>query len=254
MSNTESKPYGTVLLKADQILRFLSGSAGPQRLNVIAKSTGLTNSTASKIINTLVLIGYVKKDPKTNEFDLGPSIIKYAKQSLKQLDIKKIAQPHLETLQRITTETVHLGVIENAKIIYITKIESNNPVTLYSQIGRSIPLYCSAMGKSILADKTSDEIDQYLDEHDLIAKTKNTFTTKKSFKTELETIKKQGYAFDNGEHEADVFCVGTNITVNGNNFGAFSVSVPRYRITETITNEIIEAVQNCKTAIEDELQ
>lgn len=254
MSNTESKPYGTVLLKADKILSFLSESARPQRLNVIAKATGLTNSTASKIINTLVLIGYVEKDPKTNEFDLGPSIIKYAKQSLKQLDIKKIAQPHLETLQRITTETVHLGVIENAKIVYITKIESNNPVTLYSQIGRSIPLYCSAMGKSILADKTTGEIDQYLGEHELIPKTENTFTTKKSFKTELETIRKQGYAFDNGEHEADVFCVGTTITVNGNNFGAFSVSVPKYRITETFTNEIIEAVQNCKTAIEDELQ
>ena len=100
MSNTESKPYGTVLIKADQILSFLSESAQPQRLNVIAKATNLTNSTASKIINTLVLIGYVKKDPKTNEFDLGPSIIKYAKQSLKQLDIKKIAQPHLETLTK----------------------------------------------------------------------------------------------------------------------------------------------------------
>ena len=70
-------------------------------------------------------------------------------------------------------------------IVYITKIESNNPVTLYSQIGRSIPLYCSAMGKSILAEQTAEEIDEYLDEHELIAKTENTFTTKKSFKNEL---------------------------------------------------------------------
>ena len=121
MSKTESKPYGTVLLKADQILNFLYESTQPQRLSVIAKATDLTNSTASKILNTLVLIGYVKRDSKTNEFDLGPSIIKYAKQSLKQLDIKKVAQPHLEKLQEITTETVHLGMIENDQIVYLTE-------------------------------------------------------------------------------------------------------------------------------------
>jgi DNA-binding IclR family transcriptional regulator len=254
MSKTETKPYGTVLIKADQILNFLSESAQPQRLNVIAKATDLTNSTASKILNTLGLIGYVKRDPKTNEFELGPSIIKYAKQSIKQLDIKNIAQPHLEELQRITTETVHLGAIENDKMIYITKIESNNPVTLYSQIGRSIPLYCSAMGKSILADQTSEEIDRYLDEHELIPKTENTITTKESFKNEMKSIRNQGYAVDDGEHEVDVFCIGANITAHGNNFGAFSVSVPKYRITEDFTNEIIKAVQNCKDAIEAELQ
>ena len=254
MSKPEIKPYGTVLIKADQILNFLFESAQPQRLSVIAKACDLTNSTASKILNTLQLIGYVKRDSKTNEFDLGPSIIKFAKQSFKQLDIKKIAQPHLENLQRVTTETVHLGMIENAKIVYINKIESNNPVTLYSQIGRSIPLYCSAMGKSILAEQTAEEIDQYLADNKLIAKTDNTFTTKKSFRAELQSIKNRGYAFDNGEHEIDVFCIGASITVNGQNFGAFSVSVPKYRITETFKNEIIEAVQNCKTAIEAELQ
>ena len=204
------------------------------------------NSTASKILNTLVLIGYVKKDPKTNEFELGPSISKYAKQSIKQLDIKKIAQPHLEKLQQITTETVHLGMIENNQVVYLTKIESNNPVTLYSQIGRSIPLYCSAMGKSILAEQTTEEIDEYLDEHELIPKTENTITNKESFRNELNTIKDQGYAVDDSEHEVDVFCIAANITAHGNNFGAFSVSVPKYRITENFTNEIIKAVRIVK--------
>ena len=110
------------------------------------------------------------------------------------------------------------------------------------------------MGKSILADQTPKEIDEYLDLHDLIPKTENTITNKESFRNELNTIKKQGYAVDDSEHEVDVFCIGANITVHGNNFGAFSVSVPKYRITEDFTNEIIEAVKNCKIAIEAELQ
>ena len=110
------------------------------------------------------------------------------------------------------------------------------------------------MGKSILAEQTTEEIDEYLDEHELIPKTENTITNIESFRNELNTIKDQGYAVDDSEHEVDVFCIGANITAHGNNFGAFSVSVPKYRITENFTNEIIKAVQNCKTAIEDELQ
>lgn len=251
---TNIKPYGTVLIKADQILNFLSLSTEPQRLQQIADATNMTKSTASKIINTLTLIGYVQKDSLTHGFNIGPTIIKYANKSLRQLEIKQISQPYLEELQRTTTETVHLGIVEKAKMVYITKIESNNPVTLYSKIGKTIPLYCSAMGKSILAEQSIKEIEQYLAENELIPKTENTITTKSSFLKELQKIKNLGYAFDNGEHETDVFCIGMNIRVNGRNFGAFSVSVPKYRISEKFTNEIIDAMKKCRASIIAELE
>jgi len=108
----KSQPYGSVLIKADYILEFLSSQNQPQRLSEIAKHTALTNPTALKILSTLLLIGYVQKDPDNKTFSLGPRLIKYANKSIEQLSIKKIAQPHLETLQNITEETVHLGIHE----------------------------------------------------------------------------------------------------------------------------------------------
>lgn len=250
---TMNKPYGTVLIKADQILKYLSLSTEPQRLHQIAKDTELTKSTASKILNTLNLIGYVQKNPDTQEFTLGRALVNYANKAVSQLEIKRIAQPYLEELQRMTTETVHLGILDKSCIVYITKIESNHPVNLYSQVGKTIPLYCSAMGKSILAELTDVEIEQYLAENILIPKTENTFTIKESFRNELKNIRNLGYAFDDGEHEIDVFCAGTSITVNGKNFGAISVSIPKYRITQNILKDIIDALQKCKAGILAEL-
>ena len=251
---TEKKqPYGTVLIKADTILQFLSTTDKSQTLQQIAKETELTSSTALKILDTLQLIGYVQKDEETKKFRLGKSIIKYANKALNQTDIKDIAQPYLEKLRKQTTETVHLGILDQASIVYITKLESFNPISLYSRVGKAIPLYCSAMGKAILADQNDQQIEDYLDSITLEKKTENTITTKEGFMIEINNIRERGYSFDNEEHEADIFCVGASITVDGKNHGAFSVSVPKYRITEEFIKQIIENVLSCKKGIESEL-
>lgn len=69
----ETKPYGTVLLKAAKIMDCLSLQPD-QTLQEIAKNTEMTASTAIKILETLTLIGYVQKDteqdvPLRNKID-----------------------------------------------------------------------------------------------------------------------------------------------------------------------------------------
>ncbi|SEO53145.1 transcriptional regulator, IclR family [Amphibacillus marinus] len=249
----QKQPYGSVLIKADYILEFLSQHNNPQRLSDISKQTKLTNSTALKILNTLLMIGYVQKDPDTKMFSLGPRLIKYANKSLHHISIKQLAQPHLETLQEATSETVHLGIHEMGQIKYIAKIESKKPVSLYSEIGKSIPLYCSAMGKAVLADFTNSKVNAYIDSHVFEAKTTNTITTRKALLNEIEQTKVQGYAFDNGEHDLDVFCVGSSITVDNKNYGAISVSLPKYRLTDEVLEQIIKSILICRQAIINEL-
>ena len=99
--------------------------------------------------------------------------------------------------------------------------------SLYSQIGKRIPLYCSAMGKAILADQSDVEVEAYLTENQLPKITKNTITTTEGFFQEIDRVRELGYAFDNGEHEEEVFCVGASLTRDGKNFGAISVSIPK---------------------------
>jgi DNA-binding IclR family transcriptional regulator len=203
----------------------------------------------------LTLIGYVHKDAETKKFSLGTSIIKYANRSLNQLDIKHIAQPHLEKLQNKTEETVHLGIQDKSKVVRISKVESTKPVVcVNSKIGNNIPMHCSAMGKSILADKNDDEIRAFLADNPLVEITENTITNEKGFFQEINRIRELGYAFDDSEHEQEVFCVGASITMNGKNFGAFSVSIPKYRITEAFLTTIIQEVQRCKKNILSDLQ
>ncbi|MCK1993545.1 IclR family transcriptional regulator [Peribacillus muralis] len=251
---SDNQPYGTVLLKGAKILDFLSASDEPQPLQMIAKQTELTNSTALKILDTLILIGYVHKDLELKKFSLGTSLIRYAIKAMNQLEIKQIAQPHLEELQRNTNETVHLGILDQTSVVYVTKIESKNPVCLYSKVGKTIPLYCSAMGKAILADQSDAEINQYLATNSLVKITNKTITTKSAFNTEIDQIRERGYAFDDSEHEEEIFCVGASITLNSKNYGALSVSVPTYRLTDEVLQNMIASIKKCKASIINDLQ
>ncbi|WP_080847008.1 IclR family transcriptional regulator [Cytobacillus gottheilii] len=251
---TEKQTYGTVLLKADLILNYLAQSDQPQRLNEIALHTEVSKPTVLKILDTLLLIGYVQKDIESKKFSLGPALIKFGKQSTNGMEIKQIAQPYLEVLSEKTTETIHLGILNKDSIVYIDKIESKNPISLYSQVGKSLPLYCSAMGKAMLAEQSDEELTDYLKKHELIAMTNKTITSTDSFLKELQQIRQNGYAFDDGEHEAEVFCVGASLSLGQKNYGAFSVSVPKYRLTEESLQNIIVAVKSCKKDIIHELK
>ena len=248
MDETKQR-YGTALIKAVSILDFLLSCEEPQALHIIAKNTGLTNSTALKILETLLSVGYVNRDADLKKFELGSGIIRYAQKAVYNLEIKRIAQPYLEELQRITAETVHLGIHSQGFIYYVTKIDTKKAICHQSIIGRQLPMYCSAMGKAILAAMPDDEIEAYLNETPLIRFTDNTFTNRSDFLKEIEKIRRVGYSIDNAEHEEDVCCIGASITNNGETFGAISVSIPLYRLSEELKSKVINGIIECKQKI-----
>lgn len=249
------QPYGTVLIKAAGILDFLSANKEPQPLNIIAQETGLTSSTASKILDTLQMIGYVKKHPETKKFELGSALIKYANKYLANLDISKISYPYLKELQNSLDETIHLGILEGDEILTVNKLETNKPIVcLNSRIGLSKPLYCSAMGKAVLSEMSEDEKLAYLNRVELKVLTENTITDQDTLLKQLQDIKRDGYAIDDSEGERDVYCIGVSLRMNSQIYGAFSVSVPHYRISPKVKEEMVQAILKTKENILRELQ
>ena len=251
----EKQPYGTVLIKAAGILDFLSSKKDPQALNVIAQETGLTSSTALKILDTLLLIGYVKKHQETKKFELGSGLLKYAHQYLSNLDISKISYPYLKEMQLQLDETVHLGILEGDEILTVNKLESQKSIVCTnSRIGLTKQLYCSAMGKAVLAELPENEVIAYLNRVELKAVTEHTITDRDELLNQLQDIKRNGYAIDDNEAEKEVYCLGVSLYLNEHTYGAFSVSVPSYRITPSVEAEIVQKLLKTKEYIMRELQ
>ena len=245
----ETKPYGTVLLKAAAILDFLAQHANA-KLQEIAVGTTMTPSTTLKILDTLTLIGYVEKTP-LKEFKLGMKFLHYGQETLAQFELPEIAAPFLIELQNQIDETIHLGILENNEILYVDKLEPKHQnITMSSKIGITRPMYSSAMGKAVLAEFSRKDLEQFLADVPLTAYTENTITNPLRLEKELDLVQKNEVAFDDEEMEKDIFCIGAAVVVNHQIKGAFSVSVPKYRLTSQKKAEIIAAILETKDKIQ----
>ena len=181
--------------------------------------------------------------------------MRYANQNIEQIDLIEQSLPHLEKLQEKIDETIHLGVLSDSEIYYVNKLEPKfQSIRMSSKVGISRPLYSSAMGKAVLAMMSKSEVDSYLESHELKPFTVNTITNSLKLKQELSEIKTSGIAFDNEEMEKDIFCVGTALMNNSQIVGAMSISLPKFRLTNSYQEKVIQAILEAKTAIEKELK
>jgi len=101
---------------------------------------------------------------------------------------------------------------------------------MFSRVGRRIPLYCTAIGKVLLAYSRPEERKAALDGVRLVAFTPSTITTRAGLEAELKSIKAKGYGRDAGEHEEGIECIGAPIfDRDGAVVAALSVSWPLFR-------------------------
>lgn len=252
---TDKKLYGTVLIKADLILEYLFESDEPQALASIAENTGLTKSTASKILDTLEHIGYVIKNKKNRTYSIGFKLIKYSSKEMSRMDLESHIHDQLEALHDHFDETVHLGVYQNEKIVTVNKFQSSRPVVcISSAIGETKDLYSSGMGKAVLAELDDKKLINYINNHDFVAKTDKTIANTQMLLSELEEIRQLGYSVDDEENEEGVYCIGaaiTNTTASGQKIilGAFSISIPIFRANDALLEELSQAVLQMKETI-----
>jgi len=175
--------------------------------------------------------GFVEKDEETGEYSLGLFAFEIGHGYLNRIDLPKVAKPIMVDLALKVQETVHLAVLSGAEIVYIDKVDSPRPLGIMSKIGQRAPLYCTALGKVLLAFQHEQEIKRIIRQLRLIPMTSNTIITPKRLLEELRTVRRQGYALDNREIEDDVECIGAPILDHrGNVIAALSVSGPQRKI------------------------
>lgn len=236
MKEMGSKPYGTVLIKASKILDCLAKTTGDVTLKEIAELSGLTTSTALKILDTLILIGYVTRNEKNKTYFLGPGLVKYSQAYSTNSMLKNIAASSLEVLRSEIDETIHLGISNNDELVYIDKLEpKKKSIYMSSKIGVTKPFYSTGMGKIFLSDYDEKKLSEYFDKVPLTAYTENTITNKFVM-------------------EKDCYCIAMPIkNKQGNLEGAFSVSMPKFRANQQMIDSVINEMIKTKKSIEKNL-
>jgi IclR family KDG regulon transcriptional repressor len=218
-------------------------------LEQLAKETELPKATLLRFITTLTSLGYVFRD-SYDQYSLTLKMFSVGSHSLEHMDLIRVARPIAEELAETTGETVHMGILEDDAATYVLKIETKYTIRMYSRIGKSIPLYCTSIGKILLAGYNDEERAAYIAKTKLVPFTPNTIKTASALKTEINAISKDQYAFDREEHEPGISCIAAPVRdYTGAPVAALSVSWPLFRYEKKRESEYIQTVREAALKI-----
>ena len=206
----DDKP--TAIDKALALLVLLGERArtGPLRLSEIVELTGYSKPTAHRLLTILREHGFVSLDPETHRYELGAKVLVLASQYRGSLDPAAKALPALRALAHQASATVHMGILDGIGAVYIEKVESDQSIRLASHVGQRAPLHCSGIGKVLLAHAGPDVLEAVI-AAGLDRRTPRTLTCRTALCQALESVRTQGFALDDQEHETGIRCVAAPI-------------------------------------------
>ncbi|MBP1995616.1 IclR family transcriptional regulator [Paenibacillus eucommiae] len=223
-------------------------------LKEIAARSDESPSNVCKYLASFQQAGLVEQDPKTDLYRIGHYALKLSTPLLNESGIRELARPYLQSLSEQISETVHLVIRDGLEAVYIDKVESSQTIRMHSQVGGRNPLYCTGVGKAILAF-SPQPLTQRVIEAGLAAFTDSTLATSDKLLTDLAVIRTRGYAIDDGEHEPDVRCVAAPVFNHMNEVVAsISAAGPLWRLPDERLPAIGEHVRSAAQAISELLR
>lgn len=241
------------VFRAIKILEWLGGHKEGLTVTDISRELDFPKSSTHEILATLEQENLIVKD-YANRYFLGLKLFELGSIAQLDLEIRRIARPFLKRLNEELDETVHLTVLDGNEVLYVDCLESSKRLRTYSVLGVRAPLYCTSVGKAILAFQEKETLESILNSMTLEKFTENTITDTSFLMDELNTTTQRGYAVDNMEHEEGLRCVGAPIRNHaGKVFAAISVSGPSQRITLGNISEIGKVVMSQAEEISEQL-
>lgn len=206
------------------IVETLAANPSGIPLQKLANETGLAKSTAHRLLGSLIELGYAIQDSITGHYRLTLKMFELSSGVVNDMNVVNTAKPHLDRLAREIGETVHLVIRDGADIVYLYKADTGTQ-RMASRIGMRNHLYCTGVGKAILATLPYDEVEHIWAQSSHPALTEHTITQLSALTEQLRVVHACGYAIDDEENELGVRCVALALPGPGGRAdAAFSIS------------------------------
>ncbi len=239
--------------KALIIIECVGKSPNPLKASQVASLTKLDRATAFRILTYLVSLGYIFKDTENNLYSLGHKIFEFGDKSDFLKTLTTVCFDHIKKLAYETQHITYLAVLEGPHIVYCDKVDPSGDNAPRAFRMRQ-DAHSTALGKSILACKTEDELKNIYKTYSLYKHTKNTITSLDKLKINLKKSKQNGYSINEAETFDYVYGIGAAILDSqGRAIAGISISGTKSTINLKTVPELSKKVTNAANSISKRL-
>ncbi|MBY7783671.1 DNA-binding transcriptional regulator KdgR [Vibrio fluvialis] len=231
------------VLKVFSILQAL-GEQKEIGVSELSQRLMMSKATTYRFLQTMKSMGFVAQEGEADKYKLTLKLFELGAKSLEYVDLIELADKEMRYISEQTNEALHLGSLDENAIIYIHKIDSGYNLRMQSRIGRRNPLYSTAIGKVLLAERDEQFVRDTLEGVEFIKHTDRTLENVDQLLEELALVRTQHYAEDNEEQEPGLRCIAAPVYDRfGHVIAGLSMSLPTIRFDEQRMGYYVDLLQ-----------
>lgn len=252
-SGTTPAQGGTVQA-LDRGMTLLSALArdGKGSLSDVAGRVAMPPSSAYRLLTTLQGHGIVAFDETAQEWMIGVEAFRIGRAFVHRVSVMEAAREPMRHLMRATGETANLAIADAGSVVFMSQVESLNPVRAFFRPGTRGPLHASGIGKALLAEMDVGGVAGIVARNGLEGFTPRTLTTPERLSADLALTRRRGWAYDDEERYSGMRCIAAPIfDTYGEAVAGVSVSGPTVRFPDIGVEDTATHVREAAAAITD---
>lgn len=248
------RQFATTLARGLEVLRCFTPLEPLLGNKEISVRTGLPKPTVSRLTYTLTKLGYLRHNMRLGKYQLGSAVLSIGYPLLASMNVRQVARPLMKELADYANGWVSMGVRDRLNMVYVESSRSGNGITTLPDIGTSVPISQSVIGRAFLAACTPPEREAVLNQ----MKVKEPEMLRKhqaSIAKSLEDIRSRGFCVSIGDLRREVHACGVPMRRNvDGEIVTFNCGIPAFmlkkgQLEEDIGPRLVAMVRNIEAAI-----
>ena len=235
--------------RALSLLKLLAETDG-LTLTGIVEETGMAASTAHRFLSSLQGHGLVDFNDNDQRWQVGAETYRIGSAFLRRTKVADVSRPVMRGLMEETLETVNLGVADDGDVVFISQVETHQPIRAFFRPGSRGPMHASGIGKALLSHFPVERVQSLARIRGLQSFTHHTHTDERGLIEELVASRQRGWALDDEERTEGMRCIASAIF---NHFGepvaGISISGPVIRLPDERLDDVGRQVRTAADAI-----
>ena len=184
---------------------------GYMSLTDLSLKVGVPTSTVHRILTTLEKLGFAEIKEDTNEWSVGIESFRVGNAYLERTNLIENSRKSMRDLMEATGETANLAIADSGDVVFISQVESHNPIRAFFRPGTRGHMHASGIGKALLANMLRRDVEKILQSKGCPEFTNQTLTTPVDLFEDLATTRERGWAFDDEERYDGMRCIASCI-------------------------------------------
>jgi DNA-binding IclR family transcriptional regulator len=184
---------------AGRVLSMFTSDSPEHGATEVALAIGVSKSKAHALLTSLSSVGLLRRTGR-GRYRVGWRVLSLTRVLAETTDFHRHARPVMESLGQQLGELVELAALDDGKVVYIDRTRGARASAVAAHdLGIGRHSHGAAVGKILLANLSSGELDHMLERHGLPAVTARTQRAADLLRGELEQARRRGFAVDRGE-------------------------------------------------------